>query len=386
MAKKATLQEVKEYIKTNSDCKLLSTEYKNAKEKLQIQCECGEEFERSYSNIKKKGCKCDKCLKKINEVEEEKIEDNIEETEVKLTTHQIAEIKNINDVVNVFLESQINYIPPGINAINVPYVWRKGYSGKNVKIAVLDTGCCTTHPDLKGNIIGGRNFTNEDNGNVNIYEDYNGHGTHICGTIAGNGRILGVAPNASLLILKVLDKRGAGNLQGLINAINYAISQKVDIISMSLGCSVDIAEFHTVIKKAVNNNILVVCASGNSGDNNANTMEIDYPAGYNEVISVGATDNTRLSATFTNSNKEVDLVAPGVNVLSTFLDNKYRSLNGTSMAVPHVTGALALLIEWTTKEFGRKLSEVELYGQLIKNTIDLNIPRTIQGNGLIFFK
>ena len=195
---------------------------------------------------------------------------------------------------------------------------------------------------------------------------------------------MGVAPNAKLLILKVLDKSGNGNCQGLYDAINYAIEQKVDIINMSLGISINVNEIHTMLKKAVDNNICVVCACGNEGDGKAFTDEYSYPAGYNEAISVGAIDNARVNAVFTNSNKEVDLVAHGVNVISTHLNYGYHSMSGTSQATPHVTGALALLKEYYRKTFEKEPTEVELYAQLIKRTVELNLDRKLQGQGMLF--
>lgn len=307
--------------------------------------------------------------------------DNIQ---VKISDFNI-EIKGNNELNNYILTQQ-GYVPSNINLISAPLLWNQGYTGKNVKIAVIDTGCCTTHPDLKDNIIGGRNFTSEDNGDPNKYEDGNSHGTHCCGVIAGNGHILGVAPNAKLLVLKALGSSGNGNLESIVNAMNYAIDQKVDIISMSLGCTIDVTELQQAVKRAVANNIIVVAACGNSGDGNSETIERDYPSSYPEVVSVGAIDNTRKCAVFSNSNIYVDLVAPGVKIVSTGLNNGYITLSGTSMACPHVAGALALLIEKTTKEFGRKLDECELYAQLIKNTLDLNIPKTLQGNGLLYLE
>lgn len=291
-----------------------------------------------------------------------------------------------NEALNNYLITQNGYIPTGVNMINAPIMWQKGFKGEGITIAVIDTGCVMNHPDLKENIIGGKNFTTEDDGNEDIYEDYLGHGTHVCGTIAGNGHILGVAPKAKLLVLKVLDKNGNGNMIAVTNAINYAVKQKVDIISLSLGCPSSIPQLKTAIERAIAKNILVVCACGNSGDNLPYTVEIDYPAYYNEVISVGAVDNTKTNAEFSNSNKEIDLVAPGVNIVSTHLNNGYAKLDGTSMATPHVTGALALLKQQTTYEFGRVLSEKELYAQLIKNTIELNLPKGVQGNGMICLK
>ena len=132
------------------------------------------------------------------------------------------EIKATNETLNAYIKTQENYIPTGVNMINAPLMWNKGYTGDGVKVAILDSGCIQ-HPDLINNIIGGKNFTTE--GSATDYNDLNGHGTHVAGIIAGNGKVMGVAPNAKLLILKVLDKTGNGNCQGLYDAINYAIEQ-----------------------------------------------------------------------------------------------------------------------------------------------------------------
>ena len=311
--------------------------------------------------------------------------ENIENLIVKQIS--IINNKDMSKATNIDLKTDNDDIPDGVNMINAQFMWSNGITGKGVKIAVIDSGCDITHKDLQTRIIGGRNFTTEDNKNIDKYQDYNGHGTHVCGTIAASNNnygVIGVAPDAKLLILKALDKNGSGSMKGIIDAINFAISQRVDIISMSLGTSEDVPQLHQAIKKVVDSNILVVCAAGNEGDSRATTDEISYPAGYNEVISVGAVDYSKSAARFSNSNKEVDLVAPGVNIISTFLNGKYETLSGTSMATPHVTGALALLIEWSKKEFGRKLTEAELYGQLIKNTDTLPMLRTLQGNGFLF--
>ncbi len=288
-----------------------------------------------------------------------------------------------NEALNKYLATTNGYIPIGVDMINAPYMWMNGYTGHGVKIAVIDTGCAD-HQDLRENIIGGKNFTNEDGCNPDIFTDYNGHGTHVCGTICANGNIRGIAPNAKILVLKVLDGKGNGTITSLINAINYAVEQKVDIISMSLGFPTDLVELRYAVNKALDKGIVIICACGNSGDGKGETDEITYPAYYNRVISVGAIDNIRLGANFTNSNKEVDLVAPGVDIVSTYLNNGYATLSGTSMATPHVTGAIALLKQWSTIEFGRNLSETELYAQLIKNTIKLNLNRRIQGNGMLY--
>ena len=279
-----------------------------------------------------------------------------------------------------------NEIPAGVALIQAPRIWNET-KGKGITIAVLDTGCDTSHSDLQKQIVGGRNFTDDDGSNPDIFLDYNGHGTHVAGTIAARQNddgVIGVAPEASLLIVKVLNKNGSGQYDWIIDGIHYAIEQKVDIISMSLGGPNDMPELHQAIKKAIANNILVVCAAGNEGDGDDATDEFGYPGCYNEVISVGAISLERRSSKFTNSHNEIDLVAPGEKIISTYLNGKYATLSGTSMAAPHVSGALALIKNLVNNSFGRQLSEPELYAQLIKRTVPLGFSPRLEGNGLIY--
>ena len=280
----------------------------------------------------------------------------------------------------------VNEIPKGVEIIQAPEIWKET-KGSGITVAVLDTGCQTDHPDLKDRIIGGYNFTTDDSGNPLMFEDYNGHGTHVSGTIAAslnNAGVAGVAPEANLLILKVLGKNGSGQYEWIIKAIQYAIEQKVDIISMSLGGPSDVKELHDVIIEAVNKDILVVCAAGNEGDGKESTDELGYPGCYNEVISVGAVNLDHESSEFTNSNNQVDLVAPGEKVISTYINGTYASLSGTSMATPHVSGALALLKVISTSAFERDLTVPELYSQLIKRTVPLGNSPKVEGNGLVY--
>lgn len=282
---------------------------------------------------------------------------------------------------------KITEIPRGVKMIQAPAIWNQT-KGEGVTIAILDTGCATSHFELAPRIIGGINFTNDDNRNPTIFEDYNGHGTHVAGTIAAglNQRgVVGVAPNVNLIIVKVLGRDGSGEYEWMIQGIEYAIKKQVDIISMSLGGPDHIPALHNVIRKAVlKENISVVCAAGNEGDGNETTIEQSFPASYNEVISVGAIDFDRQSSVFTNSNNQVDLVAPGEQITSTYLDGGYATLSGTSMAAPHVTGALALIKNITTKQFERELTEAELYAQLIKRTLPLGFNTKFEGNGLLY--
>ena len=149
--------------------------------------------------------------------------------------------------------AQVNEVPAGVALIQAPQIWHET-KGKGITVAVLDTGCDREHPDLQKRIIGGRNFTDDDGSDPTKFLDYNGHGTHVAGTIAAqqdNNGVVGVAPEASLLIVKVLNKSGTGQYEWIIKGIHYAIEQKVDIISMSLGGPVDVPELHEAIKKAV---------------------------------------------------------------------------------------------------------------------------------------
>ncbi|MFD0736383.1 S8 family peptidase [Planotetraspora mira] len=243
--------------------------------------------------------------------------------------------------------------------------------GEDVVIAILDTGCDLNHNDLKNRIIGGKNFTHDFNGDINNFNDNNGHGTHVAGIIGAennNSGIIGVAPKSKLLILKVLSEDGTGDTNWIIDAIKYCINwrgsncEKVRIISMSLGCETYINDLHEVIVDAAKNNIVMVCAAGNNGDGKLNTEEFQFPAVFSEVIQVGAINRLGELADFSNTNSEVDVLAPGVDIISTFINDSYIKLTGTSMAAPHISGAMALVIsECNNKELSLKDLKSKFY-------------------------
>ena len=276
----------------------------------------------------------------------------------------------------------------GLNMIQAKSFWNQSEKGRGINIAVIDSGCDIEHENLKDCIAGVRNFTDEDNKNPDIVTDRVGHGTHVTGIIAANGKngVYGVAPNSNIYVLKVINSSGTGKVSWVVNAINYAIEKGVDIISMSLGMSSTSEKLEKSLKNAIKNNILVVCAAGNEGDGNGESFEYSYPASYVDVISVGAVDKKANPAPFSNANLVIDLLAPGVEIVSTYPGNRYASLSGTSMATPYVTGSIALLKVWSYNEFQRNLTEEELYAQLIKHTITLDYSRTVQGNGLLYLK
>ena len=282
---------------------------------------------------------------------------------------------------------QSGYIE-GAKLIGADKFGEQGRYGEGVKVAIIDTGCDISHPDLKDRIIDVRNFTDDDKGAINNVTDYATHGTATASIIASSGKIIGVAPKCNLLILKALTRTG-GKMSWVIEAIKYATQQNVDIINMSLGCPQPNAEMYEAIKRAIAKDICVVCACGNNSDNNVNTDELNYPAGYNECISVGSISYSRKYSRFSSSNKEVDLATfgEGLNgrgILTCCPDGLYKEQKGTSFSAPFVSGSLALLKNWFIDEFRRDCTQEELYAQLIKRTYDIGVDRRVVGNGALY--
>ena len=243
--------------------------------------------------------------------------------------------------------------PPGVSMTAARRIW-PSTQGENTVVAILDTGVDYNHPDLKANIIDGISFV----AGEKDFMDLNGHGTHVAGTIAANSRILGVAPQSKILAIKVLGKNGSGSYQGITKGLEYARrwrgkqGEVVNVVNMSLGGPIDDSSLYREIKNAVQSGITVVCAAGNEGDGKSDTQEISYPAYYQETVAVGAVDMQTGIANFSNSNDHIDIVAPGVETYSTYPGGKYVKLSGTSMATPHISGAVALIYARYKKRFG----------------------------------
>ncbi|WP_281884788.1 S8 family peptidase [Paenibacillus sp. YYML68] len=299
-------------------------------------------------------------------------------------------------------EQSVYEKPAGVRMIQAEEVWPQSRKGEDVVVAVIDSGCDVNHTDLKSNIIDTRNFVTTEGGAQDV-TDRNGHGTHVAGTIAAveNGAgVVGVAPKVKLLIVKVMQEYkdangdvsyGASN-SCIIDAIRYCMEwrggadgkQRVRVINMSLGGEFNDPKLHKAVQEAVANDILVVCAAGNEGrGSGAANDEIMYPGAYPEAVCVGAISLDGTFPPFTNTNDQVDLVAPGDDIWSTYTKPSYAKLKGTSMAAPHVAGAAALLINWLESKYNRTFTEPEIYAQLIKRTVSLGEDPRLEGCGLL---
>lgn len=252
----------------------------------------------------------------------------------------------------------------GLNIVNAPEVWAKGYTGQGVVVAVVDTGVDYNHSDLNANIwrnsdeiasngkdddrngyiddVRGWDFVNSDNNPM----DLNNHGTHIAGTIAGEKNefgVTGVAYNAKIMPVRVLDANGSGSYSDVTAGVRYAADNGAHVINISLSGGYSSA-LETAVKYATAKGSVVVIAAGNYGES-----EPSYPARHATQwgIAVGAVDSSKAVADFSNraGGTKLDyVVAPGVDVYSTVRNNSYQYLSGTSMATPHVAGVAALLL------------------------------------------
>lgn len=262
-------------------------------------------------------------------------------------------------------------VPTGIDRINVDLSTLASIDGQDqrvdVDVAVIDTGIDSKHPDL--NVVGGVNFAS---GNPKSFSDGNGHGTHVAGTIAAldNGQgVVGVAPGARLWAVRVLNNQGSGFLSDVIAGIDWVTQNAatLEVANMSLGWSGTDDDpndpAHEAIRRSVAAGVVYVVAAGNSNEDAASSR----PASYDEVITVSAiADSDGLAgglgaetsygsddtlATFSNFGADVDLAAPGVDILSTLPGGLYGKFSGTSMASPHVAGTAALYVVLFGKPF-----------------------------------
>ncbi|MHA1449273.1 MAG: S8 family peptidase, partial [Candidatus Hodarchaeales archaeon] len=274
------------------------------------------------------------------------------------------------------------------------YMYDLGYNGTGIKVCVIDTGIDKKHHDLQeiGNgstkIISEASFIDFDfDGDPDDdTNDMVGHGTHVAGTVAGNGYHRGVAPDAYLINARALDDIGWTYTSWVVSAVEWAVLEaKADIITMSIGWDYRffgvIPAVNDIVGWAWDQGVVVTVAAANSGPD---PVTIGSPCMSPKIITVGATDAHDGLALFSSRGPQPfgypdpDICAPGVDVFSCSPDNKYRIASGTSMATPHAAGAIALLLE---AHPGASPDQIKT--NLMKNAVDINEPRFSQGAGLI---
>ena len=326
-----------------------------------------------------------------------------------LKNNPLIESISIGHEVTIFLDDSV----PLIEANNV---WNYVINDENLRgndetICVIDTGVDYTHPDLGGcttqqfldgncdKVIGGYNFVSNNNDPM----DDNSHGTHVAGIIAANGTLKGVAPNARIVAVKVLNEVGSGDSLDVIAGIDYCIDNaetyNISVISLSLGsrCYNDENEwtgncynnfcdnenlnnilYTNVINNAVSKNISVVVATGNDGNRPGYAYEhISVPACITNSTRVGSSTISDLMSSFTNRWEFDMLLAPGSSIISTVLNGNSQSKSGTSMATPHVSGAIALLNQYlrlNDKELNPK-EKINILNETGINIYDVNSLR-----------
>ena len=269
--------------------------------------------------------------------------------------------------------------------------------GDEVKVALIDTGIDPTHPDLQQNIIGCYNALARQN--PHNCRDDNGHGTFVAGTVAAqlNDRgVIGVAPRVKIYVLKALDQDGKGRTSDVINALQH-VPRDIRLTAGSCGTDLVSPSFEDAIHRLYQSGMLMVFSAGNyctannaqgqGGDASCTTTppaDIKFPARYPGVIAVGASDANDRVPGFSRSGRamaEHGVVAPGVNIFSTNLEEGYGWMSGTSASTPHVTGAVALALQLRPR-----LSYKELWDLLRGTATDLGYPREQQGAGRINVK
>ena len=256
----------------------------------------------------------------------------------------------------------------GVTRVKAPTAWTNGNTGLDVNIAVLDTGI-GPHPDLT--IVDGVTITNGVAIAGSPYVDDNGHGTHVAGIIAAMKNdigVVGVAPKANLYAVKVLDSSGSGYVSDIVAGIDWAIDHNINIINMSLGSSSYSSLLKEEVDMAYSKGILLVAAAGNSGTKRTTIDNVEYPAKFESVIAAAATDVNNFRASFSSTGTEVEVSAPGVNIKSTYLNNSYATMSGTSMATPMVAGDLALL-----KQANPALNNIEIRNLLDNQPADQRV-------------
>nr|QHB15709.1 serine alkaline peptidase preproprotein [Virgibacillus natechei] len=285
-----------------------------------------------------------------------------------------VEISGYEDIDwgSIDIDPQEQTVPWGIDYIGKAAAHQLGIFGKGIRVGIIDSGI-KPHKDLK--VSGGINILD----NSENYFDGYGHGTWVAGIIGALDNsygLLGVASDADLYSIKVLKNDGKGLISDVVTGIEWAIENKMNIVNFSLQTNVETDILRKAIKKANENDILLVASSGNMGGTKKDDT-VTYPAAYDEVISVAAINKNGERYVHSSTGKRIDISAPGELVYTTVQSGLYFTLNGTSMSAPHVSGVAALVLQNNPK-----LNIEEIRKILVKSTKPLGNPH-LYGKGLI---
>lgn len=269
---------------------------------------------------------------------------NLKSASVFLTKSELIELQGNVDVASIEPDIQLRATEQsmdwGVTATQVTYAREGGNTGKGIKVAVVDSGIDLNHNDL--HIYGGISMVEY----TSSFDDDFGHGTHVAGIIGAQDNFqgtVGVAPEAELYSVKVLDSKGVGYLSDVIAGIDWSIENGMDIINLSIATGIHSPALQFALEEAYAKGLLIVSSAGNTGDGGADIDTIQYPAQYNSVIAVGGTGMNNEHAVFSAAGPKLEIAAPAVDVFSTSLHNGYAVSSGTSAAAAYVTGHLALL-------------------------------------------
>lgn len=276
-----------------------------------------------------------------------------------------------------------NDIPWNIQQVNASSFWQKT-KGDGVVVAVVDSGICLNHSEFTGRIINPKDFTYDNN-----IVDQDGHGSHVAGIIGGF--TVGIAPECRIMPLKVFGKNSANGFQ-FQDAMKYILDynksveekDRVVAVNCSFGSSVCDTILCYLIRQLVDSGVTFVVSAGNSGDGKADTSEIfNYPGYIWEVITVGALNQDATVAVYSSSYDGIDISSFGTSIYSAWCDGGYKTISGTSMSAPHVTGAVALIYAAFKQREGRYPTTDEVENILFKHVRKVSIEEEFVGHGLL---
>ncbi|WP_435363605.1 S8 family serine peptidase [Haloarchaeobius sp. DYHT-AS-18] len=272
-------------------------------------------------------------------------------------------------------------LPWGIDRVDADVAHGEGATGEGVHVGIIDSGIDASHPDIEANLAdpsddGNHRAWAECRGEncTHPWSDDGGHGTHVAGTVAAaasDGGVVGVAPDATLHALKVCGAGGGCRTSDIVGAIRHAADQGWDVVNLSLGSAQPSPALQAAGQYARAAGVLLVAAAGNRGQPDS----VGYPAAYDEFVAVSATDIEDEIAAFSSTGPAVDIAAPGKGVCSSLVDG-YGVRDGTSMAAPHATGAVAQLL-------AAGYSPSEAVDRLGTTAEDLGLASDEQGAGLL---